>query len=133
MLKKTITYEDFNGEERTEDFYFNLTEAELMEMNLSTYGGLDKVIEKIINTQDTPKIVSMFKDIVLRSYGEKSNDGKRFIKSDEIREGFAQTNAYSNLFMSLATDADEASAFINGIVPKNISAEMQKQQAITGA
>lgn len=130
MLKKTITYEDFNGETRTEDFYFNLTKAELMEMNLTTYGGLDKVIEKIINTQDTPKIVEMFKDIVLKAYGEKSDDGKRFVKSKELSEAFSQTNAYSDLFMSLATDADEASAFINGVVPKDLAEEMAKQENV---
>jgi hypothetical protein len=130
MLKKTITYEDFDGEQRTEDFYFNLTKAELMEMNLGTYGGLDKMIEKIVNTQDVPKIISLFKDIVLKSYGEKSDDGKRFVKSEEIRNSFAQTNAYSDMFMELATDADAAAAFINGIVPKDVAAEIEKQEAV---
>lgn len=121
MLKKTIKYTDFDGEERTEDFYFNLTKAEIMEMNLTTYGGLDKMIEKIIAAKDTPKIVNLFKDLVLRSYGIKSDDGKRFIKNDKIREEFTQTEAYSELFMELATDEEAAINFVNGIVPKELS------------
>lgn len=128
MLKKTITYEDFNGEERTEDFYFNLTKAELMEMNLTTEGGLDKLIEKIVNTKDVPQIIKIFKEIVLKAYGEKSGDGKRFIKSEEISTAFAQTNAYSDLFMSLATNDEEAVKFINGIVPPDIAEETKKQE-----
>lgn len=128
MLKRTMTYETFDGDQVTEDFYFNLTKAELMEMSLGTYGGLDKFIEKIVNTQDTPKIIELFKEIVLKSYGQKSDDGKRFIKSPEIREAFAQTNAYSDLFMTLSTDADEAAAFINGLVPKDIAEEMEKKE-----
>lgn len=121
MLKKTIKYTDFDGEERTEDFYFNLTKAEIMEMNLTTYGGLDKMIEKIIAAKDTPKIVALFKDLVLKSYGIKSDDGKRFIKNDKIREEFSQTEAYSELFMELATNEDAAIGFVNGIVPKELS------------
>lgn len=128
MLKRTMTYETFDGDQVTEDFYFNLTKAELMEMSLGTYGGLDKFIEKIVNTQDTPKIIELFKEIVLKSYGQKSDDGKRFIKSPEIRDAFAQTNAYSDLFMTLSTDADEAAAFINGLVPKDIAEEMEKKE-----
>lgn len=117
MLKKTITYTDYNGTERTEDFYFNLTKAEIMEMELGTTGGLAEMIQKVVAAQDAPSIIKIFKDLVLRAYGEKSADGKRFIKNDEIREAFSQTEAYSNLFMELATDADAASAFVNGIVP----------------
>ena len=128
MLKRTMTYETFDGDQVTEDFYFNLTKAELMEMSLGTYGGLDKFIEKIVNTQDTPKIIEFFKEIVLKSYGQKSDDGKRFIKSPELRDAFAQTNAYSDLFMTLSTDADEAAAFINGLVPKDIAEEMEKEK-----
>ncbi len=120
MLKKTITYRDYNDNERTEDFYFNLTKAELTEMELSTTGGLAEMIQKIINTQDTPKIVKVFKDLVLAAYGEKSADGKRFVKTEELRESFAQTEAYSELFMELATDAEAAAAFVNGIVPKDL-------------
>ncbi len=121
MLKKTIEYTDFDGNERKEDFYFNLTKAEIMEMNLSTYGGLDKMLEKIVAAQDTPKIVATFKDLVLRAYGIKSDDGRRFIKSEKLREEFAQTEAYSVLFMELATNEDAAIEFVNGIVPKELT------------
>lgn len=117
MLKKTITYTDYNGITRTEDFYFNLTKAEIMEMQLSTNGGLDVMIKKIIDSQDAPSIIKIFKELILKAYGEKSDDGKRFVKSKEISEGFAQTEAYSQLFMELATDTDAASKFVNGIVP----------------
>ena len=118
MLKKTITYTDFNNVERSEDFYFNLTKAEVMEMEMSTVGGLSEMIQRIIAAQDTPSIIKVFKDLVLKSYGEKSADGKRFIKTPEITEAFSQTEAYSVLFMELATDADSAAAFVNGIIPK---------------
>lgn len=119
MLKKTITYTDYDGNQRTEDKYFNLTKAELVEMNMSITGGLEKTIQKISEEQDVAKIIALFKDIILKSYGEKSLDGKRFIKNAELSEEFAQTEAYSELFMELATDADKAAAFINGIIPKD--------------
>ena len=117
MLKKTFTYTDYNGVERTEDHYFNLSKAELMEMELSTTGGLAEMINKIVAAQDAPSIVKIFKDLVLKAYGQKSADGRRFIKSKELSDEFAQTEAYSQLFMELATDADAASKFVNGIVP----------------
>ena len=117
MLKKTFTYTDYNGVERTEDHYFNLSKAELMEMELSTTGGLAEMINKIVAAQDAPAIVKVFKDLVLKAYGQKSADGRRFIKSKELSDEFAQTEAYSQLFMELATDADAAAKFVNGIVP----------------
>lgn len=117
MLKKTITYNDYNGNERTEDFYFNLTKAEIMEMELGTTGGLAEMLTRIVAAQDAPAIIKVFKDLVLKAYGEKSPDGKRFIKSEELSTAFSQTEAYSQLFMELATDADEAAKFVNGIVP----------------
>lgn len=126
MLKKTIEYTDYNDVNRKEDFYFNLTKAEIMEMELSTTGGLAEMIQKIIDTQDTPQIIKIFKELVLKAYGEKSADGKRFIKNDEIRDGFAQTEAYSELFMELATDANAAAAFVNGIVPKDLEVPQDK-------
>lgn len=118
MLKKTFTYTDYNGVERTEDHYFNLSQAELMEMELSTTGGLAERINKIVAAQDAPEIVKVFKDLVLKAYGQKSADGRRFIKSEELSNEFAQTEAYSQLFMELATDADAAAKFVNGIVPQ---------------
>lgn len=118
MLKKTITYNDYNGAERTEDFYFNLTEAEVVEMQYSIGGGLEERLERIVKTKDQPAILREFKKLILMAYGEKSDDGKQFMKSEEISKRFECTEAYSNLFMELATDADKASEFVNGIVPK---------------
>jgi hypothetical protein len=120
MLKKTITYTDYNGNERTEDFYFNLSKAEIMEMEMSTAGGLTEMIQKIVAAQDSPAIIKVFKELILKAYGEKSPDGKRFIKSDEISTAFSQTEAYSQLFMELATDADAAAKFVNGIIPVDL-------------
>ena len=117
MLKKTITYTDYNGTERTEDFYFNLTKAELMEMEMGTTGGLSEMINRIVAAQDAPSIIKIFKDLVLKAYGQKSPDGRQFIKRPELSEAFSQTEAYSQLFMELATDADAAAKFVNGIVP----------------
>ena len=117
MLKKTITYVDYNGTERKEDFYFNLSKAEIMELEMGTTGGMVEMINRIVAAQDAPAIIDVFKKMILRAYGEKSADGKRFIKSKEISEAFSQTEAYSQLFMELATDADAASKFVNGIVP----------------
>lgn len=119
MLKKTISYTDYNGSERTEDFYFNLSKAEAMELELGTPGGLTGTIQRIIAEQDTPTIIKIFKDLILKAYGEKSMDGRRFIKSEEISKAFSETEAYSNLFMELATDADEAAKFVNGIIPND--------------
>lgn len=117
MLKKTMTFPDYNGLERTEDFYFNLTRAEIMEMELSTTGGLSEMISRIVAAKDAPAIIKVFKELILKAYGQKSADGKRFIKSKELSEEFAQTEAYSMLFMELATDADAAAKFVNAIVP----------------
>lgn len=117
MLKKKITYTDYNGMERTEDFYFNLTEAEITEMEMSTAGGFTGMIQRIVDAQDGPSIIKVFKEIILKAYGEKSADGRRFVKSEELSNEFSQTEAYSQLFMELATNAEAASTFINAIVP----------------
>ena len=117
MLKKTITYKDYNGVERTEDFMFNLTKAEILEMQLTKDGGMDAAIKKIVDAKDAAEIMKVFKDLIVKSYGIVSDDGRRFIKSKEISDSFAQTEAFSMLFMELATDTDAASAFVNGIVP----------------
>lgn len=121
MLKKTIKYTDFDGNERNEDFYFNLTKAEVTEMEMSTAGGLGKLLNKIVNENDTKRMIESFKDLILRSYGEKSQDGKRFIKNDEIRAAFSQTEAYSELFMELATNSESAEAFVSGIIPQVVN------------
>lgn len=127
MLKKTITYKDYNETERTEDFYFNLSKAEIMELEMSTSGGLTEMIQRIVAAQDAPAIIKIFKDLILKAYGQKSLDGKRFIKNAELSEEFVQTEAYSQLFMELATNADAAAEFVNGIIPaetanKNVKA-----------
>lgn len=131
MLKKTITYTDYNNNERTEDFYFNLNKAEIMEMEMSTSGGLAERIQRVIASQDAPTIIKIFKDLVLASYGQKSPDGKRFIKNDKLREEFEQTEAYSMIFMELATDAEAASAFVNGIMPADLAQQaLEQKQAV---
>lgn len=122
MIKKTITYVDYNDVERTEDFYFNLSKAELMEIEMSTSGGLVEMINRIVSAQDAPAIIKVFKELILKAYGVKSLDGKRFEKSDKLRTEFEQTEAYSQLFMELSTDADAASKFVNGIMPSESSA-----------
>lgn len=129
MIKKTITYSDYNGTERTEDFYFNLTKAEITKMELSIKGGLAEMIKRIVDAQDTPAIIEVFEDLIKRSYGVKTPDGRGFVKKVEDLESFMATEAYSQLFMELATDADAAAAFVNGVVP----ADMAKQAAIESA
>ena len=133
MLKKTITYTDYNDLQRTEDFYFNLSEAEVLEMEMGTTGGLAEMIRKIVAAQDAPSIVNVFKDLILKAYGEKSPDGKRFIKSKELSEAFSQTEAYSQLFMELSTDAEKGAAFVNGIMPSTLPSTTTPQAAIPAA
>ena len=101
MLKKTITYTDYDGLERTEEFRFNLTKAELMDMELTTVGTFSKLMQKIIDEKDMVRLAKYFKELILKSYGVKSDDGKRFIKSPELSEAFSQTEAYSELYMEL--------------------------------
>ena len=120
MIKLTIPYTDYDGNAREEDFYFNLNKAELMEMQAHVGGGLDVFIKKIIAEKDSDKIVQFFKEIIRKAYGKKSLDGRRFEKSKEISDEFCQTEAYSELFMSLAMDADKAAEFVNGILPKDL-------------
>lgn len=134
MLKKTIKYTDYNGVERNEDFYFNLTKAEIMEMQMGTTGGFADYIAALVKTQNMPEIVRIFKDIVLKAYGEKSQDGKRFIKTDDnghsLAKAFSETEAFSILYMELATDSKEAAKFINGIVPQDMEISEEKQQEV---
>ena len=120
MLKKTITYDDFDDNSVTEDFYFNLSKADLAEMELSQKGGLEEYIKKIIAESDGAKLVEIFKELLLKSVGRRSEDGRRFIKNQEIVDDFTQTNAYSELFVELATNADQGAAFINGIIPTSM-------------
>ncbi len=126
MLKRDITYLDFNDEEVTDTFYFNITKSEIVELEVEHKEGLDATIKKIIETKDNKSLVAEFKRIILLSYGEKSADGKRFIKSDESREEFSQTAAFDSLFMELATQDEAAATFIKGVLPKDMTADMDK-------
>ena len=128
MIKETITYTDYNGTERKEDFYFNLTKAEIMEMEMSTKGGLAEMIQRIVAAQDQPAIIKIFKDLIIKAYGVKSADGKRFIKNDEVVEEFVQTEAFSQMFMKLATDPDAAAKFVNGIVPADMAKQLSENK-----
>jgi hypothetical protein len=133
MLKKTITFTDYNGEKRTEDFYFNLNKAEISEMELEVSGGMQAMLQKIIAAQDTPTLVKIFKDLILRAYGEKSADGKYFLKKDKdghkLADLFEQSDAYSELFMELASNAEAASDFINGIFPSDLVEKAKEIEA----
>lgn len=120
MLKKTITYTDYDGNTRTEDFYFNLSKSELVEMQLSSDGGLDKFIKRVIDAQNSRELVALFKEFIIKSYGVKSDDGRRFIKNDTVRDDFVQTEAYNELFMELTTNANAAAEFLNGVVPSEL-------------
>lgn len=120
MLKKTITFTDYDGNERTEDFYFNLTKAELVELESSIHGGYLESMRRIISAQDNPTIMREFKQMILRSYGEKSSDGRRFVKSEELSKAFSETEAYSELFMEFFQNPDKAAAFFTGIIPADI-------------
>lgn len=121
MLKKTITYTDFNGKERTEDHYFNLNEAEIIEWEMSHKGGLTEMIKRIVAAEDAPELSKLFKELIRKSHGVKSDDGRRIIKNDETWEDFSQTNAYSALYMELVTNDKAASDFVNGIIPADLA------------
>ena len=127
MLKKTITYEDFEGNSQTEDFYFHLSKAELIELELSEKEGFGEMLKKIVAETDGQRIIENFKKIILMSYGQKSDDGKRFIKTQELRDAFSQTEAYSQLFMDLATNAGEAAAFMRGVIPASLEKELSPE------
>lgn len=120
MLKKTITYTDYNDQKRTEDFWFHLTKTELIELDASNEGGLETTIRKIAKETDTKRIIELVKTFVVKSYGEKSADGKRFIKSEDATRAFMQTEAYSQLFVDLIGDVNQLVAFIKGIIPQDL-------------
>lgn len=120
MFKTTRTYVGFDGVERTEDFYFNLNKAEIMEMQLGISGGMTDYLERITKAVDTPSIIAVFKEILLKAYGEKSPDGRRFVKSDELSKAFSETPVYEEMFIELATDDKKAAEFINAVIPKDV-------------
>lgn len=130
MLKKTITYEDYNGETRTEDFYFGLNEAELMKKNLRTPGGLEEVINRMMQTKDGSAIIDLFDEVVMQSYGVKAPDGRRFIKSEELSKEFMQTEAYNQLVLELFKGGEEkVAAFVEGILPNKLVTQMKLEEA----
>lgn len=118
MYKKTITYTDFNGTERTEDFYFHMTQAEILKMEYSQEGGMTNVIQKIIDTEETTKLLPLFETVVRMSYGKRSVDGRHFEKKPEYTDQFLASEAYSNMFVEFMTNADEAAKFINSVCKK---------------
>lgn len=120
MISITKTYEDFNGVERTETKWFNLSETEVMEMELGTAGGVAEMLQRIVDAKDQPTIIKFFKEFILKAYGEKSADGTYFNKSDEIAHKFSCTEFYNQLFMELATDDEKAAKFVNGVIPNSI-------------
>lgn len=128
MIKKTMTYTDYNGVERKEDFYFHLNKSELSKMELTAQGGYAEMIQKIINAKDIPAIIQVMEDLIQKSYGVKTPDGRGFLKRKEDLELFMATEAYSDLFMELSTDEDKAAEFINGVIPADLAEEVAKQQ-----
>ncbi len=126
MLKRSITYEDFNGYETTDIFYFNVSKPELIELEVEYDQGFGEMIQTVIDSKDNKSLIRIFKKIVLLAYGQKSEDGKRFIKSEKLREEFSQTAAYSALFMELAGDDGAAAIFIKGVLPKDMAGEVDK-------
>lgn len=118
LTKKTITYTDYNGTERTEDYYFNLSKLELTRMQASVEGGLDEKLKKMINAKNGKAVMDFFEELILKAYGEKSEDGRRFIKSEELSIAFSQTPAYEALFEELVTDDEAAANFVKSIIPK---------------
>ena len=129
MFKKTITYEDYKGNTRTEDFYFNLNKAELVELELSTKGGLTVMMDRIIAAQDNATLFKIFKDLVSKSYGVLSDDGRKFVKNQEVLDDFMQTEAYSIIFSELATNAEAAAEFFNNVIPQNLAKELAEEEA----
>ena len=129
MLKKTITFEDFDGNDVTEDFYFNLSKSDIAEMEMSQKDGLTKYIKRIVAENDGAKLIVIFKELLIKSVGKRSEDGRRFIKNQEITDDFVQTNAYSELFVELATNADAAAAFIAGVVPESMKNAIEEASA----
>lgn len=124
MLKKTINYTDFNDVNQSEDLYFNLTKTELTEMQIDSNGTLSDSIQAIVESKDGKAILNEFKRIIRSAYGVKSEDGKRFIKSEQLSDEFLQTAAYDVLFLELVTDADAAVTFLKGLVPADLAANM---------
>jgi len=126
MLKKTITYEDLNGETVSEDYFFHLSKAELIELEMSHQGGLSTWLQSVVSAEDGASIIREFKKIILSAYGKRSDDGKRFVKTQELRDEFESTEAYSALFVELVTKTESAIEFVNGVIPRGMVEEAAK-------
>ena len=120
MIKWHIKYTDYDGVQREEDFYFGLNKAEIIEMNFSKDGGYEKYLRRIVDEQDARSLLAEFKHLICISYGVKSDDGKRFVKSKELTDQFLQTEAYAELFTELANNTDSITRFVNGILPDEV-------------
>ena len=125
MLKKTVTYTDYNGVERTEAFYFHYNEAEILDMEMSTEGGFAERIQKIIDAKDQVSLMQVIKKFVIDAYGVKSEDGKRFIKNDAVRTEFLESPAYSQIWMELVMDDEIAADFINNVIPSGMKEKLE--------
>ena len=129
MIKKTVTYTDYNGVVRTEPFYFHFTQAEILDMEMSTEGGFAERIQRIIDAKDQTSLLKVIKKFVLDAYGVKSEDGRRFIKSQEVKEAFVECPAYSEIYMELLTDDEVAAEFVNKVVPDDMQDRFAKMVA----
>ena len=127
MIKKAIEYTDFDGNVRKEDFYFNLSKDELIQLGVKYPGGLEKKLNRLVESNDIQEIYDIFRTVILESYGEKSEDGRRFVKSEEMTTAFSQTNAFSELIMGLINDSEHGAKFIEGLLPKDLL-EMVKME-----
>ena len=130
MIKKTVTFTDFDGNKRTEDFYFHLTEQELTEWELSVDGGLSGVLTRIVNSQDNKMLIGIFKDLLVKSYGVKTPDGRGFVKNEEVLNNFTCTQAFSDIYMELATDDKAAAEFVNGVMPASLVEKANKEMKV---
>jgi len=129
LLKKTIKYKDLDGNEVEEDFYFHLSKAELVELEMSKKGGLSEMLKRIVASADAPAIIAEFKNIILMSYGQRSEDGRFFKKNQQLRDEFQGSEAYSELFMEMVTDVDAGIQFITSIVPAGLVEEAALEAA----
>lgn len=126
MIKKTVTYTDYNGTERTETFYFHFTHAEILDMEMSVEGGFAERVQRIIDAKDQTSLLKLIKTFVLDAYGVKSDDGRRFIKSNEVKEAFVECPAYSEIYMELLTDDAVAAEFVNKVIPDDMKDRLAK-------
>lgn len=129
MIKKTITYTDYNGVDRTEDFYFNLTKAELLRMEMGVKGGMTEMMNRMIAAQDAPALIEVFEELIRKAYGVKTPDGKGFVKREEDYEAFKSTEAYSELFVELISSSEASAEFFNGVIPANLAKQVEEEMA----